>query len=479
MAASRTPIFDYWLSAQSMGETLAADADPAGYGRRLQQQRLAQLLAAALSGSPFYRRRHGARAATAPRLEDFEPVAKRQLMQHFDDWATDRRITRAAAEAFVHDPARLADPFLGEYLLWTSSGTTGEPGIFVQDARSLAAYDAIDAVRLRAAGLRRQPMPAWGMGQRLAFVGATGGHFAGNASIERLRRLSGGLVQPLMPAIQSFSVLEPLQQLAARLQAWRPSVLITYPSCAAALALLQAAGGLRLRLAEVWVGGEQLTGPQRKQIGSAFGCPLRNNYGASECFAIAWECVHGRLHLNDDWVQLELLDEHLRPVPAGEPSQVTLLTNLANRTQPLIRYELGDRVRRIETPCRCGSVFPSIEVEGRADDTLLLRDRRARPVTVLPLALMTAIEEGAGVTQFQVVCSAPDVLELRFEADVPDKAAAFARSRDALAAFLARHGLANVAVRHESEAPLRQACSGKLRRVVTQLDARGHAAKAG
>ncbi|MDP1790506.1 MAG: phenylacetate--CoA ligase family protein, partial [Methylibium sp.] len=145
----------------------------------------------------------------------------------------------------------------------------------------------------------------------------------------------------------------------------------------------------------------------------------------------------------------------------------TLLTNLANLTQPLLRYQLGDRVRRVAERCSCGSAFPLIEVKGRADDTLRLRDAQHRPVTILPLALETAIEEGAHVTQFQALCgSNGDSIELRFEASVGDARAAFTQSRRALAAFLAHHGVSGTRISMSAAEPLRQRASGKLRRVV-------------
>ncbi|WP_421888023.1 phenylacetate--CoA ligase family protein [Methylibium sp.] len=459
-----SPPFDTWLWMQAWSETWCAGLDPAGAGQRLHGQRLSRLIDATLRGSPFYRRRH----PDARELADFRPVSKAELMAHFDDWATDRRINRAAAQAFVADPQCIADAWLGDYLLWTSSGTSGEPGVFVQDARSLAAYDAIDALRLRGAGPGQASLGSWGARQRFAFVGATGGHFAGLVSMERLRRL---VPAALAPEIRVLSVLEPLRDVAQALQALQPSVLITYPSCAAALAQLQqrpeGSAQLRLTLKEVWMGGEQLSAEQREQIQAAFGCPVRNNYGASEFFTIAWECAHGELHLNDDWLVLEPVDEQLQPLPMGEMSHSTLLTNLANLTQPLLRYQLGDRVRRVAERCSCGSAFPLIEVQGRADDTLRLRDAQHRPVTILPLALETAIEEGAHVTQFQALCgSNGDSIELRFEASVGDARAAFMQSRRALAAFLAHHGVSGTRISMSAAEPLRQRASGKLRRVV-------------
>jgi phenylacetate-coenzyme A ligase PaaK-like adenylate-forming protein len=458
-----------WLWSQTLGETFAAGLDPTGAGLAQRDARLTQLLSIAFADSPFYRARQAGARGVLPRLDEIEPVGKAELMQHFDDWATDRRITRASVDPFVSDPDRLADAYLGKYLVWTSSGTTGEPGIFVQDELSLAVFDALDALRLQGMGSRWPAWPAWqSTAQRYAFVAATGGHFAGVASVERLRRIAASALPALQwmaPVVRTFSVQVPLATLAAELQDFAPTVLITYPSCADALAQAQAEGTLRLQLSQTWVGGEQLSGEQRARICTAFGCTLRNNYGSSEFYAMAWECAQGCLHLNHDWLILEPVDAQLRAVPPGQASHSVLLTNLANRTQPLLRYKLGDSVRFLTEACACGSAFPAIEVQGRADHTLVLHDAQQREVRLLPLALCTAIEEGAGVTQFQLLCNSADRLELRFEAEVHDAQAAFDRARAALAEFLVTQGLSNVRITRSAAPPLRHPRSGKLERV--------------
>ena len=262
------------------------------------------------------------------------------------------------------------------------------------------------------------------------------------------------------------------------MQAFAPTVLITYPSCADALAQAQAEGQLQLALSEVWVGGEQLSAEQRTRIRTAFDCRVHNNYGSSEFYAMAWECAEGCLHLNHDWLILEPVDRQLRAVPPGEVSHSVLLTNLANRTQPLLRYRLGDSLRLLPGVCACGSRFPAIEVQGRADHTLVLHDAQQREVKLLPLALATAIEEGAQVTRFQLLCTPPDRLELRFEAGEHDPKAAFGRARAALGDYLATQGLGHVQVTHGHAAPLRSGRSGKLQRVLLQPGAtprRAHA----
>jgi phenylacetate-CoA ligase len=458
MSKHPAPPFDAWLWLQAWQETWAAGLVPA-LALSLREQRLAALLSCAIADSPFYRRH-----AHGPLLSDFAAVGKAELMQHFDDWATDRRITRAAAAAFIADSTCVADAWLGQYLLWTSSGTSGVPGWFVQDARSLAAYDAIDALRLRGNESLPTSLGAWGPGERFAFVGASGGHFAGWVSLERLRRIAP---VGLRPRIDLLSVQRPLLQVAAELGALQPTVLITYPSCAAALAQLQQAGALQLNLHEVWLGGEQLSPAQRDLVCATFGCKVRNNYGASECYSIAMECAEGRLHVNDDWLLIEPVDAQLRPVPAGVLSHNTLLTNLANRTQPLIRYRLDDRIRVLPDGCACGSRFTAIEVQGRCADTLTLRDTRRRAVTILPLALETAIEEAAQVTQFQVIGQPNGALELRFETVVPDARLAFERCHAAIDGLLAAHGVVPTRVTFSRAAPLHEGRSGKLRRVIS------------
>ena len=43
----------------------------------------------------------------------------------------------------------------------------------------------------------------------------------------------------------------------------------------------------------------------RERLTRVFGAQVRNSYGASEFLPIAWECAHGHLHVNEDWVLLE------------------------------------------------------------------------------------------------------------------------------------------------------------------------------
>jgi phenylacetate-coenzyme A ligase PaaK-like adenylate-forming protein len=142
-----------------------------------------------------------------------------------------------------------------------------------------------------------------------------------------------------------------------------------------------------------------------------------------------------------------------------------LVTNLANRVQPFIRYDLGDRIEMAVDPCPCGSPFPVVRVEGRAGEALAFQTADGREATVLPLALVTVVEETAGVRRFQAIRTGPSSLTVRLEtwpdAD-PDAVRASVRER--LAGFLATQGCDAVDVQFAEELP-RPDRSGKFRQV--------------
>ncbi len=452
-------VFDPLRTAWAWVDALAVARAPAGVWRQRQEARLAELLARAQRGSALYRERlaaAGCGATARDTLRRLAPVAKSELMARFGDWVTDPRLRLPELRAFVRDPRRRGQPYAGRWIVWESSGSSGTPGVFVQDARALAVADALEAVRGPAA-------PWGGVGlERIAYVGALDGHFAGVVAFERAR----GLNPWLAGSARSFSFMQPLAALVDQLNDFAPTVLASYPSMAWVLSQAQLGGRLKLGLRSLWTGGETLTPATRRALAEAFHAPVRDSYGASECFLIASECSRGRLHLHADWTVLEPVDERARPVPEGQFGDSTLLTNLSNHVQPIIRYRLGDRVRFVPGGCDCGSALPVIEVQGRADDVLTLEDARGRAVHLAPLALTTALEDGAGVFDFQLRRRGPHGLQLDLfdgASGAPDAR----RAREALRAFLRRHGLAGTRVRCRcTGCAAGRGRSGKQQRVV-------------
>jgi phenylacetate-coenzyme A ligase PaaK-like adenylate-forming protein len=143
-----------------------------------------------------------------------------------------------------------------------------------------------------------------------------------------------------------------------------------------------------------------------------------------------------------------------------------LLTNLANHVQPLIRYDIGDQVTMLAESCACGSPLPVIEVRGRSDDTLHLRGRSSGRIDVLPLALSTVLEEGAGLFDFQLEQQGLGELTLSTAKHGGEATRLLERARGALAAFLHDQGAADVQIHCCTGRAPHRARSGKVQRVI-------------
>ena len=104
---------------------------------------------------------------------------------------------------------------------------------------------------------------------------------------------------------------------------------------------------------------------------------------------------------------LEAVDENMQPVPDGSLSATALLTVLTNDVQPIIRYDIGDRLRFYTDPCPCGSPFRSFLVEGRQATLLHVGD-----ITLSPLVFDLEHEQARRI---QLVQTADQEFEVRIE----------------------------------------------------------------
>jgi len=174
--------------------------------KKPQAQRRDQLLERAIQGSRFYQNHLDRLLQQGAAFTDLPPVTKPELMANFSNWVTDPAITLDSVLAHVGDVEKIAQPYLDRYLVWESSGSSGIPGIFIQDATSMQVYDALEGLRITPTeSFQRLCNPLW-IGQRIAFVGAINGHFASNVTFERLRCNLPFLQQ----SMRSFSILQPL-----------------------------------------------------------------------------------------------------------------------------------------------------------------------------------------------------------------------------------------------------------------------------
>lgn len=429
---------------------------------RRQQDRLADLVAYARAHSPFYRQLYKDLRDDVRDPTQLPVTNKSALMAHFDEWVTDRAVTRGLVDDFVADPSRIGSSFLGRYTVATTSGTTSERGIFVMDDHSMTVTKALALRMLRDWLSMRDVGRLLKRGARLTMINATGGHFA--SAIAGARLLRGGSRRARR--VQVLSVATPLDGLVASLNQFRPAVVAVYASVGAMLASEQEAGRLSITPALVVLSAEGLAIPEYARIARAFGAKVRTSYAATECPFLSHSCSEEWMHVNSDWVLLEPVDADYWPTPAGRVSQTVLVSNLANRVQPILRYDLGDRVLLRRDPCPCGNPLPAIRVRGRSADVLTFRNAHGEPIVIAPLAVTSLVGEIAGVERFQVEQVAPMALCVRLRT-MPgyERELLWAAARVHLKTLLKAHGLADVVIHRDERAP-QQGTGGKVREII-------------
>jgi phenylacetate-coenzyme A ligase PaaK-like adenylate-forming protein len=184
----------------------------------------------------------------------------------------------------------------------------------------------------------------------------------------------------------------PIAGMVSALSAFRPDVLFAFPSNAALLADEQRSGRLSISPTTVAVTAAECTLGIRARIAAAWSLQPFDIYATTETGPAALECeAHSGMHILEDRVILEPVDGKL------------LVTNLLNLVQPIIRYELTDRVTIDPSPCRCGHAGTRIAaIEGRSDDGLHFPDASGRLVPGYPSHFQEAIELMAGVRDYQI-----------------------------------------------------------------------------
>jgi phenylacetate-CoA ligase len=352
-----------------------------------QRDRLRELITHAVSHSPYYRDALGADAADAP-LHELPTLPKATLMENFDRIVTDPVLRLGDIERHLDDPGA-GMPFAGRYRVFSTSGTTGLRGVFVMDADEWETWIAVHFRLFANMGIAP--------GMRMAPIGAPSEHHLSRQLFAAFRAAPG--------AAPPLSVDMPIDQIVAALNEYQPDALVGYPSVHGALAEEQLQNRLSISPRVAGAGAEAVTEHVRRRVDAAWGIRPVSIYPTTEVPVIASaSSTSPALELVEDFVIVEPVDEHNRPVGPGEPSAKVLVTNLVNRAQPLIRYELSDAVTPAGGPNPAGRPWARLtRVEGRLADTLELPARGGGTVLVHPVRIGEPFAASPDVRQFQVL----------------------------------------------------------------------------
>jgi phenylacetate-coenzyme A ligase PaaK-like adenylate-forming protein len=301
-------------------------------------------------------------------ISELPKTNKQELMADFEAWVTDPEVTLFSLREYLANPENVSKGYLGRYSVLTTSGTTGEPMPFVRDSYHNIIHGTLLKQRLFGpVGPEFMDVTK----TKTACVIAMGGFASSYSAARRMK----ARINDKSDNLGIFSIITPLDELVTQLNDFDPVCLTGYPSILKALAIEKLRGSLTASPKAIISSAETLSIEAFETLTTAFNCPVLNNYCSTEIGEIAMTCNKGRLHLNDDWVILEPIDEKFNPVKTGEWSTGVLMTDLSNYVQPVIRYFFNDFIRFDDKPCECGINLPIIEISGRLGEPLFFNGK--------------------------------------------------------------------------------------------------------
>jgi phenylacetate-coenzyme A ligase PaaK-like adenylate-forming protein len=411
-----------------------------------QLRKFRRLVAYAQRHSPYYRAIIEQQKIDPARCvpTDFPVLTKTDVIQHFDELVTDRRITRERITEFLAHSTDPAEMFEGRFHVVHTSGTSGTVGYFVFSHRAWI-KGSVHVVRVSPLRWRR----------RTAFIAATRGHFAGASLMLTGNEGSNWFFYH----VRAFDVGQPLPQIIDALNRFQPKMLCGYATMLKVLAEAQERGELCIHPTQLGSGGEPLLPEVKAYLERIFKVRVFNDYASSEHLHMAMTLPgdEGMFLMEDDLI-FELHEDH------------TCVTNLFNETMPLIRYRMDDVL--VPDPDRA-SRYPFTrvkEIVGRNEDTLRFTNSHGREDFIHPIVIVEFMV--SGLHGWQVVLESNTSFRFRAQLDTSltpgEREIALERIRGKLCAILAEKEMSNVKFQIDPVNSLEiDPNSGKFRLVVS------------
>lgn len=353
---------------------------PATEIQSLQRQRLRDILEYAFHNNPFHHDRFVHAGVRPTDIRDPDILRSLPIMTKED-------LRRPATELFSrhYGPESTIHKRTG--------GSTGVPIHVYVDFPAMAFKKAVTERHNRWAGLRP--------GDRIACV------WGDTDKREPLRsRVRNALTQRAIYLDTLHFSPERIEAFLAEVSTWRPRILLGHAHSVFRLAEYVRDHEIApYRYAGVITTAMTLSPGERQVIQQVFGSPVFDRYGCEEISLIASECeAHEGLHIASEGVLVEVLGDH----PGGVGRIV--ITDLANRAMPLIRYDIGDYGRLAPGICPCGRSLPRLqEVSGRIADFLYTPE--GEPVFGISI-LDTFMIHIPGIKQIQIIQDRFDHLDI-------------------------------------------------------------------
>ena len=139
---------------------------------------------------------------------------------------------------------------------------------------------------------------------------------------------------------------------AAVMEREQPDTFVGMPVQLLSILRICGRGSLRRAL----VSGDACPPAVIRECEALLGSRLFPHYGSREMALGGAICcpAHAGMHLRENHVIAEIIDDTGRPLPPGKTGEL-VITTIGMEAMPLIRYRTGDYTRILPFPCPCGS----------------------------------------------------------------------------------------------------------------------------
>lgn len=417
--------------------------------KRLQNERLHELVDYARENSPYL----GELYKDIPddyTLEDLPVLDKRDGLAHYNEWVTDPDLKLDEVRKYLARDPSDSSLLKGKYTALQTSGSTGDPLPMVRDMHRNQIHTQLLIQRLMS------PVPPGYYDHskhKMAFIVHLSTSASSYGSYLKTKARRPGFEDN----ITAISILDSADRMVEKLNAFQPEILVAYPPSLVMLAEEKEKGNLKINLGLIVSSAELLTEENYYRIHDVFKCPVLNNYCMTEGGEIAMtrDCPH--LHINEDWVIVEPVDENREPMKdKDEFSAGILVTDLSNFVQPIIRYYVSDSVRILDKEFECCSL-PVMEIRGRTWESFTIGGKSFNTK-----GLEVKAKFVKGLCQYQFVQTSDNDMQVRgiTSAD-SDNEKVLKELAEKLETYFKEAGAENISVTYSTEPMLHNEKGGK------------------
>jgi phenylacetate-CoA ligase len=342
--------------------------------RALQSERLVKTVRHAYDAVPFYRESMAKKGLTPEDIRSLDDLPKLPFL------AKD-----ALRDNYPY--GLLAVPRSDVVRIQSTSGTTGKRVVAFYTQADIDQWDECCARAIVAAGGGRDDVVHVSYGYGL---------FTGGPGLNGGSHKLGSMTLPM-----SSGNTERQIQFMCDLGS---TILCCTPSYAAYLAETVIQQGLRDKIAlkAGIFGAEAWSEEMRRDIEGKLGIKAYDIYGLTEISGpgVAFECSEQTgMHVNEDYFVAEVIDPHTGEVlPDGSKGEL-VLTTIAKRAFPVLRYRTRDICVLNRKPCSCGrTLLKMSRLMGRTDDMLIIRG-----VNVFPSQIETVLLHGGYSPNYLII----------------------------------------------------------------------------